>query len=367
MGFKPHIGSLGKLSLETSKIPLAITFVFFMDFGVQGVILSVALAHIPSIILLGYFAKEKISDSIKKEFLIKWINLSWVSLYPGINLLFRSLDVLIFSILTGSVIGLAYYGAAWSVSSLVAQSSTISTAVYPKLLSGGKTDYLQDNITKILYFAILFSAISITFARPGLYALNPLYEIAFPLVLIMTLRFILDTFNRSFENFLIGIEKVDQNAKSTFKNYATSKLFTIPTFRLIQNIVYMSLLVAIVLLLNSTHSEFELLIYWVILGLITSIPITIYLSILLSRNFDVKLDLNSSAKYLIACVIVFLPISFLTDAYLIYDERIIHFLPNLLLYVTLAIGGYLLLTYIIDNKTRVFFNAIFAEIKKYKI
>ena len=367
MGFKPHIGSLGKLSLEASKIPLAITFVFFMDLGVQGVILSVTLAHIPSIILLGYFAKEKISDSIKKEFLIKWISLSWVSLYPGINLLFRSLDVLIFSILTGSVIGLAYYGAAWSVSSLVAQSSGISTAVYPKLLSGGKTDYLQDNITKILYFAILFSAISITFARPGLYALNPLYEIALPLVLIMTLRFLLDTFNRSFENFLIGIEKVDQNTKSTFKNYAISKLFTIPTFRLIQNIVYMSLLVAIVLLLNSTHSEFELLIYWAILGLITSIPITIYLSFLLYRNFDVKLDVNSSSKYLMACVIVFLPISFLTDAYLIYDERIIHFLPNLLLYVTLAIGGYLLLTYIIDNKTRVFFNAIFAEIKKYKI
>jgi len=307
------------------------------------------------------------SRGIKKEFLIKWISLSWISLYPGINLLFRSLDVLIFSILTGSVIGLAYYGAAWSVSSLVAQSSAISTAVYPKLLSGGKTDYLQDNITKILYFAILFSAISITFARPGLYALNPLYEIALPLVLIMTLRFLLDTFNRSFENFLIGIETVDQNTKSTFKNYATSKLFMIPTFRLIQNIVYMSLLVAIVLLLNSTHSEFELLIYWAILGLITSIPITIYLSILLYYHFDVKLDVNSSVKYLIACVIVFLPISFLTDSYLIYDERIVHFLPNLLLYVALAVGGYLLLTYIIDNKTRVFFNAIFAEIKKSKI
>ena len=310
MGFKPHMVGFGKLILEASKIPLAIMFVFFMDLRVQGVILSVAVAHIPSIILLVYFAKEKISDSIKKEFFIKWIRLSWVSLYPGINLLFRSLDILIFSVLTGSVIGLAYYGAAWSVSSLVAQSTTISTAVYPKLLFGGKTDYLQDNITKILYFAILFSAISITFARPGLYALNPLYEIAIPLVLIMTMRFILDTFNRAFENFLIGIEKVDQDDKSTFKNYATSKLFMIPTFRLIQNIVYMSLLVATVLLLNSTHSEFELLIYWAILGLVTSIPITIYLSILLHRHFNIKLDLKSSVNYLGVCAIVFLPISF---------------------------------------------------------
>ena len=239
MGFKPQITSLCKLVLEVSKVPLAIIFVYFMDFGVEGVILSVALAHIPSIILLGYFAREKITGAIKQEFIKKWIKLSWVSLYPGLYALFRSLDLLIFSLLTGSVIGLAFYAAAWSVSSIVAQSSLISSGVYPKILSGGKTDYLQDNITKIFYFAILLSAVSITFARPGLFALNPIYEVAVPLVIILTMRFILDTFNRAFEEFLIGAEKVDQNSDSTFKNYAQSRLFIIPTVRLIQNVVYM--------------------------------------------------------------------------------------------------------------------------------
>ena len=121
MGFKPHVASLGTLSLEVSKIPLAIIFIYFMDFGVQGVILSVTLANIPSIIILGYFAREKITGTIKKEFIKKWIKLFWVSLYPGANTLFRSLDLLIFSLSTGSVVGLAFYGAAWSVSSLVAQ------------------------------------------------------------------------------------------------------------------------------------------------------------------------------------------------------------------------------------------------------
>jgi len=366
MGFKPHVTSFGKLSLEITKIPLAILFVYSMDFGVQGVILSVTLANIPSIILLSYFAREKIMNKFKFEYIKKWIRLSWVSLYPGINLLFRSLDVLIFSLITGSVIGLAYYGAAWSVSTLVAQSSSISSAVYPKLLSGGKTDYLQDNITKMFYFATLLSAISITFARPGLFALNPLYEIAIPLVIIMTMRFILDTFNRAFENFLIGIEKVDQDSKSTFKNYAKSKLFAIPTFRLIQNIVYMILLITILIFLSSNHSDFELLTYWVILGFITSIPITIYLSILVSRNFKVKLDLFSSSKYVISCIIIFVPIYFITDIYLEYNERIIEFLPNLLIFVGIGIIFYLSLTYIIDSKTRIFFNAIIQEIKNKK-
>ena len=104
--------------------------------------------------------------------------------------------------------------------------------------------------------------ISITFARPGLFALNPLYEVAIPLVIILTMRFILDTFNRAFEEFLIGAEKVDQSSKSTFKNYAQSRLFVIPTVRLIQNVVYMALLIVVIIFLNSSHSEFELLTYW---------------------------------------------------------------------------------------------------------
>ena len=363
MGFKPHVVSFGTLSLEISKIPLAIIFIYFMDFGVQGVILSVTLANIPSIIILGYFAREKITDTIKKEFIKKWIKLFWVSLYPGANTLFRSLDILIFSLSTGSVVGLAFYGAAWSVSSLVAQSSAISSAVYPKLLADGKSDYLQDNITKIFYFAILLSAISITFARPGLFALNPVYEIAATLVIIMTMRVILETFNRAFEFFLIGTEKVDQNSKSTFKNYAQSKLFMLPTFRLIQNIVYVVLLVAILALLNSSHSDFELLIYWVILGLVVSIPLTIYLSILIHRRFNVKLDVKSIGKYLLVCILVFTPLFVLTETYLQYNDEIVEFLPDLLLFVGIGVVGYLFLTYAIDSKTKIFFNAIIQEIR----
>jgi hypothetical protein len=363
MGFKPHVASLGTLSLEVSKIPLAIIFIYFMDFGVQGVILSVTLANIPSIILLGYFAREKITGTIKQEFIKKWIKLSWVSLYPGIYTLFRSLDLLVFSLITGSVIGLAFYAAAWSVSSIVAQSSLISSAVYPKLLSGGKTDYLQNNITKIFYFAIPLSAISITFARPGLFALNPLYEVAVPLVIILTMRSILDTFNRAFEEFLRGSEKVDKDSQSTFKNYVQSKLFVLPSFRLIQNVIYMILLIIVIALLNSSHSEFELLTYWAILAAITTIPITVFLTILVHRKFKVKLDLKSISKYLIVCIVIFAPLFVLTEAYLQYDDEIVKFLPNLLLFIGMGIIGYLFLTYVIDSKTKVFFNAIIQEVR----
>jgi len=364
MGFKPQVASLGKFTLEISKIPLAIFFVYFLDFGIQGVILAVTFAYIPSIILLGYSAREKISDGIKLEFMKKWIKLSWIPLYPGIYSLLRNLDVMIFTLITGSVFGLAYYGAALSVSSLVMQSTSISSAVYPKLLSENKSSFLQDTITKMLYFAIPLFAISITFARPGLFTLNPLYEIAFPLVIIMTMKFTLMTFSRAFENFLKGIENVDQNPKSTFKNYALSKLFTIPTFRLIQNLIYLILLVIILTLLSSDHSEFELLIYWAMLGLFSVIPITIYLIILVKSSFNIQLDLKPILKYLIVCAFIFIPLYFITEIYLEYNNEIVKFLPNLLMYVAIGITSYAILTYLIDSKTRIFYNSIIQEITK---
>jgi O-antigen/teichoic acid export membrane protein len=364
LGFKPHVTSLGKLTLEISKIPLAIIFILYLDFGVQGVILSITFAHVPSIILLLYFAREKITGAIKQEFLIKWVKLSWIPLYPGIYSLLRTIDLLIFTLITGSVLGLAYYGAALSVSALVIHSTSISGGVYSKLLSEEKTDYLQDIITKMFYFAIPLFAISITFARPGLFALNPLYEIAVPVVIILTIKSTLIIFSREFENYLTGVERVDLNSKSTFKDYVHSRLFTIPSFRLIQNLIYLVLLVIMLTLLNSNHTEFELLVYWAVLSLFAIIPITIYLSVSVKNKFDIRLDLKPIIKYLTASAFVFIPLFILTENYLVYDDEIVKFLPNLLIFVILGIIGYVSITFVIDSKTRIFFNAIIQGVIK---
>ena len=51
--------------------------------------------------------------------------------------------------MTESVMGLALYGAALSVSTLVTHSTSISGAVYPKLLSEKKSDYLFNEIRNL--------------------------------------------------------------------------------------------------------------------------------------------------------------------------------------------------------------------------
>ena len=49
-----------------------------------------------------------------------------------------------------------------------------------------------------------------------------------------------------------------------------------------------------------------------------------------------------------------------------YNNDVFQFIPNLLLFVGIGVSGYLLITYLIDFKTRSLFSSIIGEIIKRK-
>ena len=62
LGWNPHAISYGTLAYGISSIPLALFLIYYLDFGVAGIIISVFLANIASILILFFYAKEKITD-----------------------------------------------------------------------------------------------------------------------------------------------------------------------------------------------------------------------------------------------------------------------------------------------------------------
>ena len=80
LGWKPHAISYGILAYGISSIPLALFLIYYLDFGVAGIIISVFLANIASILILFYYAKEKITNQFNKTFLKKWLKFSWVTI-----------------------------------------------------------------------------------------------------------------------------------------------------------------------------------------------------------------------------------------------------------------------------------------------
>lgn len=365
LGWKPHASSYAGFFFVIAEVILALVFVYFLHMGLFGVILTVTIAYLTSIILLLSYAKDKIKNNFKSEFLKKWIRLSWLPLYRPITLTIWALDVIIFLVIAGLVTGLGFWNAAATSVVLVTLAINISQAVYPKLLGSQNREYLHANVSHLFYFLILFTAITITFAKPVLFVLNPVYITMVQVVAFMAIWRFFDVLNLAFESFLIGIENVDLDEKATFKNYVKSKLFFVPTLFLIRSISYISLLiVGFLILKTTTNSELDFLIYWSIVGLVTQIPITVYLYLLMKRNFALKLDFNAISKYILVAIGVFGLLFILGEQFFNYEKNIFEFLPGLLLFLCGGIGIYLIITCFVDSGTRKLFSAIIREIRK---
>jgi len=365
LGWKPHAVSYGKLFLEIFKIPAALILVYLMDLGIEGAIISTAIAYVASIVILFISSRTKLHGIIELFYLKKWLKLSWLPLYPGLASMIYVLDVTLFAVITGSVEGLAFWSAAFAVAALALHSKAISNAIYPKLLEGGKMEYFKKNLMLVLYFSIPLSVLSITFAKPALFALNPIYIVAVPVVIMLTLRGFSENIKFLFISAIQGTEKVDVNENSSFKDYLKSKLILVPTLYLIQNSLYVGSLIVMLIIFNS-KTQLELVIYWSVISAIVSIPFTIYFYYLTRKQFKFSINHFAILKYVIISVGVFGLTYFLMEEYLIFNESIFKFLPHLLLFVAIGVGGYLFISYFIDGNTKNLVKAIFNEIKNKK-
>jgi hypothetical protein len=362
VGWKPHIASYGQLSFAITEIILGIVLVHLLHMKIYGVIITVMVAYLVSIFILWAYAKDRIKGKLRIEFLKKWLKLAWLQTYQTIGTTIPSFDVTIFSVLTGSVIGLAFWSAASVMTNFVKNSSPLILVANSRLLQGGNTKYLRETLTQFFYFSILFTSLAITFAKQGLFILNPLYQIAVPVVIIMSVQAFLNNLTSSILTLITGVEKVDLDEKSSFKDYFKSKLTFVSTFFLIQSLVYVIMLsVGLVLFMTSTNSRIDLLIYWSVIALISQIPFTIYSIILLKKHLGIMPDSASIIKYVLASCLAFGPVYFLMDKFLIYKNNVFNFFPSLALFVGIGIGVYLMITYFVDKRTRVLFGAIINE------
>ena len=365
LGFKPHARSFGFITFEIVKIPVALILVYYLQLGIEGAIIASFVSYLSSIVILFIYAKERLTGTLTKSHIKKWFKLSWLPLYRKIPGLISMSDVVVFSIITGSIVGIAYYTAARTIGFLVYHSRSITSGVYPKLLEGGHEKVLSNNLVQFFYVSIPIVAISITFARPGLFALNPIYEIAVPVVILLSVRQFLTSLNMILFNALQGIEKVDLKKDASFKDYSKSNLVLFPTFQMIRHAVYIGSLV-VILAIVGTHEEAEinLVIYWAIVGLIVEIPLSMYIIKLVKKSFSLKIDYKSISKYLFSTILVFSILYLVMDEYLVYHESIFDFLPHLALFMVSGIGSYIGITYVIDTKTKMLINGIIKEITK---
>lgn len=364
LGFKPHIASFGLLIYSLIQIPIIILLVYYLDLDLIGVIISSFFGYTASVVLQSIYGRERLFKEFRFEFVKKWFKLSWLTLYPGVYTFVALMDVTVFVIITGSVVGVSYWGVAMVIPIIIAQAANISWAVYPKILGGNKKKFLQDNFSLLFYFAIPLAAISLTFAEIGLFILNPIYVIALPVVIFASIFVFFNMLNTTFYTILAGTEKVDVYENSGFKDFLKSKLFYLPTILLVQYVIYIAILiVGITFGMLNKFTEIELVILWSIIALVTHIPFTIYLYQLIKRDLNVSLDFLRITKFLLITIVSFGISHILVSNLVDLNQEFIYLISTVLGIVLIGIFTYVTLTYLIDAKIRNIVNALIK--KKY--
>ncbi len=362
IGHKPHATSYGLLAFELLKIPAGLVLVYLLNLGVNGAIITTMIAYLAKILIQAYFGKTKLHDKFNKMAVKRWLKLSWIPFYYNLSHIFWSLDVVLYSIIVGSVKGVAYYSVSVTIAAIIGNAGLISQALYPKLLAKGTYDYAKENFTRLMYFSIPLLGVSVIFAKPALFALNPIYSEGTIIVIIMSFRTFFYVITGVLYQMLLGIETIDVEKNPKFSSLIKSKIFFVPTLSHIQSGLYIiSLVVTIIILNSSGMSELKMVTWWTVISLTLQIPFFIYAWILVKKHVKFSFPYVNTLKY-IAGTILFTIVFLLTSGFVInYHRSIYDFLPGLILELAICMGVYLATTYIIDKQTRILFKSVLNE------
>ena len=360
-GYKPHAVNIGKMAFESMKIPVGLGLVFFLGLGLDGAIITIFVASLADIATQARYAKPQLSVKLNFLYLKNWLKQSWIPLYAKIFQVLLSLDVIVFTVITGSVIGVAYYAAAFVVSNIVARSGRISWALYPKLLANGSHGHISENFVRMTYFAIPLTITAIVFSEHILFILNPEYVHAGTVVMFLSLGTFFTLITNFFYQILMGIETVDVKKNPSLSKLLRSNLFLIGTLSNIRYTLYIAILAAVLYLFKDL-SDIELVVIWSMVSFVLSIPFLIHSVLLIRRHIAFTFPYTAILKYLIGSVGIAVVFILTNEHVAVFETSIYSYMPGFLLELVLCGIAYLGITYIIDHKTRKLFRLILSEI-----
>jgi len=268
----------------------------------------------------------------------------------------------IYTIITKSVIGVAYFSVSSTISAVIGNAGLISQALYPKLLAKGSHDYITENFSRLMYFAIPLLGIAVIFSKPALFALNPAYEGVSIVVIIYSFRTFFYVITATLYQILMGIETVDVEKNYNYQTLRKSKLFLIPTLQNIQYGLYLVTLAFVLFIESNKMSQIELVTWWTVIALTIQIPFLIYAIILVQKQIKFSLSYFRITKYVAATIVFVIVFSFTSNMIIDYQISIYNFLPKVIFELFICLSIYLSITLAVDKGTRNFFKSIIGEL-----
>jgi len=221
---KPQTLGYGSIIGELSKVLLGYFLIMRLGKPLEGAIISLTANMAVQVIYYLTLLAEDLKERIEWAYVKEWLKGSVANLY---NILGNQIASFIFILLFtyGGKDARGYYGAAFVISNIITYSTVLAFALYPKLLADRKSEDVTTSLKTVLMFAIPMTAGALT--APDLYIsiLGREYTSAWCVLVVLAVDALVITVSTIFGFALYGFERIDDEAKISFKKLFKSRMF----------------------------------------------------------------------------------------------------------------------------------------------
>lgn len=293
---QPHTIGLGLLVYEICKVALGFTLMMYCGMGLLGAIYSIIGSYIIQIAFYLRHTAKEFKQSAKWTHLREWLKASPINIYSIIGDRIASFT-LIFLFVYGEL-ARSYYGAALTIANVIAYSTFLSYALYPKLLSKIDPRDVSTSLKMVLLPAVPMTFGAIILQDSYLAILSSEYIEARLVLSILAMSIFCSSLKNVFSSVVMGTEKIDAKAKIPFRQLIRTRLFQMFTIPYIQSAV--TLPTTFFMLFHVASSQVAAATYLAVVNLIVGSAALVATYFIARKCLTFSFPWRSVVKYVIA-------------------------------------------------------------------
>ncbi|MCW4021120.1 MAG: hypothetical protein NWF14_07840 [Candidatus Bathyarchaeota archaeon] len=221
---RPQATGFGFLIFELCKVFFGFVFVMQLRLEMFGAVVSIISAYVFQIAYCLKLTLNEFHEKVKWGYIKEWLKASPLNLY-GLAGQRIAAFYLILLFVYGGELARGYYAAAATVANIIGYSSLLGYAMYPRLLSEDRPEDIVTSLRLVLMFGIPMTAGAIVLSGSYLTILKAFYSVAKPALMLLAVDVLCVSLSSIFNAVVAGTEKLDVEAKISFKKIVRSRLF----------------------------------------------------------------------------------------------------------------------------------------------
>jgi hypothetical protein len=350
-GYKPQHVSYAFMVSEVSKVFFGFILVAVLRLGLAGTLLAVSMALLSQTTMLTYVTRKKMIGGFDAAVAKAWLKGFVIPASSALVSLISGLDVFLVSAYY-STTPLAYWGATLTISSIVGYSGHLATALYPKLLSGGRSADVETAMNMVMMLGFPLALGAAVMAKPLLNILNPNFSVAAPALWFMIPGSLLTALSWIFDAILAGTERVDLMPTVTLRDYVRSKLFLLTKLECFRALIYLALVWVLLYLSQILGVEdLGIVIGWSAISTLTMVSLSVYKGFLARKLIKFDLSFLVIMRYAVASIAMSLALILIGAEKILFSTVYVQ-VPYVLSAIGFGAAVYFLVLYAIDPEFR---------------